>query len=90
MDQLVDVSAVEVVGAYELRHSRDGLVGDIWFADHEWLGVFEPLEDRAGFAQVFADPEFGTIAWPTGVDMAPEPPCEAARAHPVVRSSARH
>ena len=87
---MVDVTAVEVVGAYELRLTfEDGLVVDVSFADHEWFGVFEPLKDPAVFAQVFADPELGTIAWPNGADMAPEPLYEAALAHPVAGPSAR-
>lgn len=35
-------------------------------------GVFEPLQDRAFFGQVFVDLEAGTIAWPNGVDLDPD------------------
>jgi hypothetical protein len=62
---------------------EDGLIWDVSFQDHGWSGVFNPLHDPAVFAQVFVDPELGTIAWPNGVDMAPEPLYEAALAHPV-------
>ena len=34
-------------------------------------GVFEPLRDLARFREVFVD-DGGTIAWPNGVDLAPE------------------
>jgi len=35
-------------------------------------GVFEPLKDKALFAEVRLDPELATIVWPNGVDLAPE------------------
>ena len=74
MDKLVDVTSVEVLGDYRLRLAfEDGVVGDVGFEDREWSGVFESFKDPAIFAQVFADAEPGTIAWPNGVDMAPEP-----------------
>jgi hypothetical protein len=34
--------------------------------------VFEPLRDPDLFAQARIDPEWGTIAWPTGADLSPE------------------
>ncbi len=74
MDALVDVIGVEVIGDHRLRLSfEDGTVGDVAFDEREWHGVFEPLADRAFFAQVRVDPEGGTIVWPNGADMAPEP-----------------
>jgi hypothetical protein len=81
--KLVDVTAVEVIGEYELRLAfEDGTVGDVSFADREWKGVFEPLRDPKRFAKVSV--EDGTIVWPDdGLDMAPEPLYEAALAHPV-------
>jgi hypothetical protein len=44
----------------------------------------EPLNDPAYFAQVQVDPEAGTIAWPGGIDLAPEPLYEQAKAHPLL------
>jgi hypothetical protein len=35
-------------------------------------GVFEALRDPAYFAQLQADAEAGTIAWPNDADIAPE------------------
>jgi hypothetical protein len=55
------------------------MVGEVNFAEHEWRGVFEPLRDPDYFARVTVDPEGGTIVWPNGVDMAPEPLYAAAR-----------
>jgi hypothetical protein len=88
VDELIDVTAVEVVGDYRLRLTfEDGTVGDVDFAGRVWRGVFEPLGDPAYFARVRVDPEAGTITWPNGVDMAPEPLYEQARRNPVARVS---
>jgi hypothetical protein len=69
------VTAVEVIGEYELRLTfDDGTVGDVSFSDRQWSGVFAPLCDPARFARVQIDPLFATIIWPEdGLDMAPEP-----------------
>ncbi|HEV8685836.1 MAG TPA: DUF2442 domain-containing protein [Gaiellaceae bacterium] len=84
MEELVDVTAVEVIGDYRLRLTfQDGTVGDVDFSEREWRGVFEPLRDASYFACVKLDPEAGTIAWPDGLDMAPEPLYAEARRHPV-------
>jgi hypothetical protein len=65
---------------------KDGVVGDVSFADREWKNVFEPLRDPKRFAKV--DIEFGTIVWPEdGLDMAPEPLYEKACQHPVLVDS---
>ncbi|MBA3860924.1 MAG: DUF2442 domain-containing protein [Solirubrobacterales bacterium] len=80
VDQLVDIAAVEVIGEYRLRLTfADGTVGDVDFAGREWRGVFEALGDPSYFARVAVDPEGGTIAWPNGTDMAPEPLYDEAR-----------
>ena len=79
---LVHVTGVEVIGDHRLRLSfEDGTVGDIAFGDHEWRGVFEPLRDPARFAEVSVDEQMGTIVWPGGLDMAPEPLYEEATRH---------
>jgi len=84
MEELIDVTAVEVIGDHRLRLTfEDGSVGDVDFSDREWRGVFEPLRDPSYFARVELDPEVGTIAWPDGVDIAPEPLYAEARRHPV-------
>ena len=61
----------------------DGTVGDVDFSSERWTGVLEPLNDAAYFAQVEADPEAGTVVWPGGIDLAPEPLYEQAKAHPL-------
>jgi hypothetical protein len=91
MQPLVDVTAVEVIGDHRLRLTfKDGVVGDVSFDDRgEWRGVLAPLTDPSFFAQVRVDPECGTIAWPNGVDFAPEPLYAEARRHPAPASASR-
>lgn len=86
----MDITAVEVIGDYRLRLTfADETVGDVDFAGREWRGVFEPLGDPAYFARVAVDPDAGTITWPNGTDMAPEPLYEEARRHLAHASPAR-
>lgn len=88
MEQLVDVTGVEVIGEYRLRLTfEDGTVGDVDFAGRDWRGVFEPLRDPDYFARVTVDHEAGTIAWPDGLDMAPEPLYAEARRNPAHAAS---
>ncbi len=82
MEELVDITGVEVIDEYRLRLTfADGTVGEVDFAGRTWSGVFEPLRDPEYFARVVVDPEAGTIAWPDGLDMAPEPLYAEARAN---------
>jgi hypothetical protein len=84
MEHLYDVTAVEVIGEFRLQLSfEDGTVGEVDFTERVWEGVFAPLRDHEFFAQVSLDRDAGTIAWPNGVDMAPETLYEQARRHPV-------
>jgi hypothetical protein len=56
MEQLHDVTAVEVVADFRLRLSfDDGTVGEVDFTDRPWSGVLEPLADPAYFARVHVD-----------------------------------
>lgn len=79
-----------VVGAVAIRDHvlrllfDDGTVGDVDFSAEEWRGVLQPLSDPKYFSRVRVDPEAGTVAWPNGEDLAPEPLYEEARAHPLV------
>jgi hypothetical protein len=84
-DYLPVVTGVAVIGHYRLRLLfSDGTAGDVDFSGEQWTGVLEPLNDPAYFARVVVDTEGGTIAWPGGIDLAPEPLYEQARAHPLV------
>lgn len=78
------VVGAAVVGDSVLRLLfSDGMVGDVDFSSERWSGVLEPLNDPAYFAQVAVDPEAGTVVWPGGIDLAPEPLYERAKAHPI-------
>jgi Protein of unknown function (DUF2442) len=79
------VVGVAVVGDHVLRLLfSDGTVGDVDFSGERWSGVLEPLNDPEYFAQVTVGAEAGTVVWPNGIDLAPEPLYEQARAHPLV------
>jgi hypothetical protein len=83
VEQLVDITGVEIIGEYRMRLTfEDGTVGDVDFSGREWHGVFEPLRDPKYFARVAVDSEAGTLSWPDGLDMAPEPLYAEARRHP--------
>jgi len=89
VEELVDITDVQVVGSYRLRLSfADGTVGEVDFGRREWRGVFEPLNDPSYFARVEVDPEAGTITWPGGLDMAPEPLYDEARRNRIDAASA--
>ena len=72
LDSFAYVAGVEVTGPQSLRLTfEDGTVGDVDFTGEEWRGVLAPLGDPATFAQVKV--EMGTLVWPGGLDVAPEP-----------------
>ena len=76
------VVGVAVVGHRVLRLLfSDGTAGDVGFSAERWTGVLSPLNDPAYFSEVTVDPEAGTIVWPGGIDLAPEPLYEQAKAH---------
>jgi Protein of unknown function (DUF2442) len=82
------VAGAAVVGNHVLRLLfSDGTVGDVDFSAERWSGVLAPLSDAAYFAEVAVDPEAGTVVWPNGVDLAPEPLYEQAKAHPLVAAA---
>ena len=73
MNELVHVTAVEVVGDHRLRLAfEDGAMGEVDFSGWAWRGVFEALADPSYFSRVSLDGELGTIVWPNGADLAPE------------------
>jgi hypothetical protein len=79
------VAGVAVVRDHVLRLLfTDGTAGDVDFSVEQWTGVLAPLNDPAYFAQVTVDTEAGTVVWPNGIDLAPEPLYEQAKAHPLV------
>ena len=51
---------------------RDGTAGEIDLAPEMWGPMFEPLKDPAVFRTFSIHPEFKTLVWPNGADLAPE------------------
>ena len=51
---------------------RDGTSGDVDLASALSGPVFAPLHDLAFFRQFTIHPEFHTLVWPNGADLAPE------------------
>jgi hypothetical protein len=51
---------------------RDGTEGRVDLASELVGPMFEPLHDPATFARFYVHPEFHTLAWPNGADIAPE------------------
>ena len=50
----------------------DGTEGDVDLADDLYGEVFEPLKDIRVFKTFSVHPEFHTLCWPNGADLAPE------------------
>jgi hypothetical protein len=51
---------------------EDGLEGELSVAHLVGRGVFDVWRDEAQFRKVFIDKESGTVAWPGGLDLAPD------------------
>jgi uncharacterized protein DUF2442 len=66
---------IEVKGLDEYRlwlRFQDGVSGTVDLTAELWGPMFEPLKDRALFAQAAVHPELHTVTWPNGADLAPE------------------
>ncbi len=63
----------EYLGDYRIRvRFADGTEGEIDLQGELWGEVFEPLKDKARFAEFVLNEELETIVWPNGADLAPE------------------
>jgi hypothetical protein len=51
---------------------QDGTAGEVDLTSELEGPVFEPLRDPEVFKQLRVDPEFHTLVWPNGADIAPE------------------
>ena len=51
---------------------RDGKAGEIDLEPSLRGPVFQPLRDPTAFRQFFIHPDFETLAWANGADIAPE------------------
>ena len=50
----------------------DGTEGDVDLAEELYGEMFEPLKNPAVFRTVVVHPEFHTLCWSNGADIAPE------------------
>jgi hypothetical protein len=50
----------------------DGTEGDVDLSQELYGEIFEPLKDIELFRQFTVHPEFHTLCWPNGADIAPE------------------
>ena len=63
----------EYVSGYVVKLKfRDGTVGEIDLEAELTGPMFEPLRNLEIFRQFHVDPEFHTLVWPNGADLAPE------------------
>jgi hypothetical protein len=70
---MLNIVAVRYLHDYVLHlRFNNGVEGEVDLAAELAGEVFEPLRDKALFAQVRVNPEIRTIAWPNGADLAPE------------------
>ncbi len=67
------VIAAEYVSGYVIRLKfRDGIVGEIDLSTELTGPMFEPLRKIEIFRQFRVDPDFHTLVWLNGADLAPE------------------
>ena len=67
------VVAAQYVSGYVIRLKfRDGTAGEIDLAAELNGPVFESLRDVETFKRFTVHPEFHTLVWPNGADLAPE------------------
>ena len=50
----------------------DGTEGDVDLRDELYGEIFAPLKEPSLFRQFSVHPEFHTLTWPNGADLAPE------------------
>jgi Protein of unknown function (DUF2442) len=51
---------------------NDGTEGEVDLQDELYGEVFEPLKNQEFFKSFVVNPEWHTISWPNGADLAPE------------------
>ena len=50
----------------------DGIEGEVDLEKELWGEVFQPLRDKARFAELSVNEDIDTLVWPNGADFAPE------------------
>ena len=68
----------------------DGTAGHVNLSEELTGPVFEPLRDVSVFKQFRIHPEFHTLVWPNGADLAPEFLYRAVRVPPSRSTGAAH
>ncbi|MGH2714943.1 MAG: DUF2442 domain-containing protein [Thermoleophilaceae bacterium] len=69
-----DITEAAVVRHGVLRLAfADGLTGEVEVLDRMRGPVFDEARSPEGFARVQVDPQTGTVTWPGGADLAPDP-----------------
>ncbi len=67
------VVAVKVLRPFVLEVTLDdGFRREVDLEPLLWGEVFQPLRDPALFAPAAVDPDWGSVYWPNGADLAPE------------------
>ena len=68
-----DVIEAEYVSSFIVKlRFRDGTVGEVDLKAELTGPIFEPLKNPEYFRQFRVHPEFHTLVWPNGADLAPE------------------
>jgi hypothetical protein len=68
-----DVMEARYVGGYVVwLRFRDGTAGEVDLSGALRGEVFQPLRDPQYFKSFTVHPEFRTLVWPNGADLAPE------------------
>ena len=68
-----DVIEAEYVSGFTVKlRFRDGTMGEIDLESELTGPIFEPLRNLELFRQFRVHPEFNTLVWPNGADLAPE------------------
>ena len=68
-----DVTSVSARGRFRIWVAfADGTEGEIDLSELVEKGVFRALKEKGAFEKVFVDPEAKTVAWPGGLDLAPD------------------
>jgi hypothetical protein len=67
------IEAVEARPGYRIWiRFADGVEGEVDLSELVGHGVFQSWNDPGEFAKVFIDEDSGTVAWPGGIDLAPD------------------
>ncbi len=68
-----EITAVQALPEYRLAlRFADGVEGEVDLSELVGQGVFAAWRDPAIFGAAFIDRESGTVAWPGGIDLAPD------------------